>query len=659
MDPPFSGLPDSVKTSRLEDGFFFSSSFQLSDDTPNNCFLASLDFMNNHLTATPPSNLFSSLPGELYSPNGDDPVAKYLNQILLEENINEKPCMFHDAIALKDADESFSKDPPPSSNTSDPAQWTVDPSESSESSNCSLNTNNIQVLNADDHGHMFSDSEAVLLFKRGMEEANKFLPAANNFFTDLDISLNNTSRGKKHQHPDENRFEDERSSKQSAVYVEEELSEAFDQVLLSDPKFPSRVKDSQPEIVGKGMPHCDGKRRARMQQQQQQEEDTTTEAVDLQTLLLSCAQSVAINDRKSANEQLKQIWLHCSPNGDADQRLAYFLARGLEVRLTGTGTELYRSGAPKGITAFDKLKAYQVYMSTCPFKKIAIDFANKMIYMASSKAKTLHIIDFGIHYGFQWPILLQHLSNRPGGPPKLRFTGIDYPKPGFRPSELIEETGRRLAKYCERFGVPFEYNAIATRNWETIKIKDLKLARRGEEIVAVNCSFRFKDVFDEIEVMGESPRDAVLRLIRKVNPSIFVQAVVNGSYGSPFFASRFRDALYHYSSFFDIFDTLLPRDDPQRLQFEDDHFGREALNVIGCEGTERVVRPETYKQWQWRNSRAGFKLLPLNPGLMAELKKKLKAGYHKQFLLDEDGDWMVQGWKGRVLCASSCWVPAK
>ncbi|KAK2989536.1 hypothetical protein RJ640_016660, partial [Escallonia rubra] len=43
---------------------------------------------------------------------------------------------------------------------------------------------------------------------------------------------------------------------------------------------------------------------------------------------------------------------------------------------------------------------------------------------------------------------------------------------------------------------------------------------------------------------------------------------------------------------------------------------RDARNVIASEGTARIERPETYKQWQDQNLRVGFKQLPLNPGIM-------------------------------------------
>nr|GFB04176.1 scarecrow-like protein 14 [Tanacetum cinerariifolium] len=76
---------------------------------------------------------------------------------------------------------------------------------------------------------------------------------------------------------------------------------------------------------------------------------------------------------------------------------------------------------------------------------------------------------------------------------------------------------------------------------------------------------------------------------------------------------------------------------------------------LACEGTKRIERPETYKQWQARNERAGFTAVRMNKDIMKEVKAKVKIGFHKDFMVDDEGDWMVQGWKGRVIYAISSW----
>jgi hypothetical protein len=109
---------------------------------------------------------------------------------------------------------------------------------------------------------------------------------------------------------------------------------------------------------------------------------------------------------------------------------------------------------------------------------------------------------------------------------------------------------------------------------------------------------------------------------------------------------------------YDTFDVTISRENPERLMFEREFCGREAMNVIACEGLEKVERPETYKQWQARTMRAGFRQLPLDRELVNVFRSKLKESYHKDFVVDEDSRWLLQGWKGRIVYGSSCWAPA-
>uniref|UniRef100_A0A5B7AQH3 Putative scarecrow-like protein 14 n=1 Tax=Davidia involucrata TaxID=16924 RepID=A0A5B7AQH3_DAVIN len=760
MDPNLTEFYDSMNVFKFDDetGFDqspkFANDFKFKDDSVDLNFLDT-PFLPPDPNPNPNPGDFapsSSVSSELDSPDDhefSDTVLKFLNQILVEENIEEKPSMFHDPLALQAAEKSFydvlgEKYPPspnrPSlfnqsiespndsffgsssenstnssntsaSNSNDP-QWIGDSIEVKSSS--SLNQSNpveysfqsttqsslqwpLNSINNFSNGvnapvdsfvsthlaaNIFSDSQSILQFKRGMVEASKFLPSSNQLMIDSNYTLPPESKGvapkvtvkvekdergysanrlsgSKNRCREDSDLEEERSSKQSALYVEEsELSEMFDKVLLSHelkgrPPPCRAVNEELQNGASKTLPQNGQLTKSNGEKPHAKKQDNQ-KMVDLRTLLINCAQSVAADDCRTANEQLKQIRQHSSPFGDGSQRLAQIFANGLEARMAGTGSQIYKGLASKRPSAANMLKAYQLYISASPFKKISIFFANLKILELAEKATKLHIVDFGILYGFQWPILIQRLSIRPGGPPKLRITGIGFPQPGFRPAELVEETGRRLAKYCERFNVPFEYNAIA-KKWETIRIEDLKID--SNEFLAVNCLLRFRNLLDETVVVN-SPRDAVLNLVRKMNPDIFVHAILNGTYNAPFFVTRFREALFHYSAFFDLFDTNIPREDQERLMFEKEFYGREIMNIIACEGSERVERPETYKQWHIRNMRAGLRPLPLNREVMKKLKTRSKAGYHKDFMIDEDGHWMLQGWKGRILYANSCWVPA-
>ncbi|KAK6935839.1 Transcription factor GRAS [Dillenia turbinata] len=713
------------------------------DDDDNN------NILGHNFMVPPDPDPFSSLsslsPEGSSSDDGDsDTTLKFISQILLEEeDLADKPSMFYDPLALQATEKSLSdalvdKFPPPSNQA--PLYVTDSPDEkfspnfsdystNSYSSTSTSITSSIDPIyvgdveefnpgyaesQAVDHGfqaasqwplsfstngyvdssmtthfvsQVFGEDQSILQmqYRRGLEEANKFLQSSSTFIVDLEknggpkesreSTVTNTnvvikkekderehspngSRGRKnHEREEDYDLEFMRSNKQSAVYEEEteQLADMFEKLLgCTDWKYGAKceldhdlqqngaMQDAQANGVNGGANRV------------KKPSGSRNEVADLRTLLISCAQSVAADDRRTANEQLKQIRKYSSPTGDGSQRLAHYFANGIEARMGGIGTQTYTALLGKKRPAAAMLKSYQTHLAACPFKKMAYFYANHNIAKVADKATTLHIIDFGILYGIQWPILIQYLSTRPGGPPKVRITGIDIPVPGFRPAELVEETGRRLAKCCERFKVPFEYNAIA-KAWETIQIEDLNI--RSDEVVAVNTLCRFKNLLDE-SVMVENPRDTVLKLIRKINPSVFTHCIINGSYSAPFFVTRFREALFHYSAMYDMLDTTLPTENEDRMMYEKEFCGREIMNVIACEGVERVERPETYKQWQIRITRAGFKQLPLDKEKMKKFTVKVLPGYHKDFVIDVDGHWMLQGWKGRILYANSCWVPA-
>ncbi|KAI4373457.1 hypothetical protein MLD38_011582 [Melastoma candidum] len=106
-----------------------------------------------------------------------------------------------------------------------------------------------------------------------------------------------------------------------------------------------------------------------------------------------------------------------------------------------------------------------------------------------------------------------------------------------------------------------------------------------------------------------------------------------------------------------MLDLTLRADSYERQIIERELYGREILNVIACEGRKRIERPETYKQCQVRHLRAGFKPFPLDQRIMTYLRSNIYRWYHKDFIIDEDKNWMLLGWRGRIMNISSCWVP--
>ncbi|KAM3312423.1 hypothetical protein ACQJBY_032380 [Aegilops geniculata] len=472
----------------------------------------------------------------------------------------------------------------------------------------------------------FSTDIFSTAFLKGMEEAKKFLPTNSELTTtgEQDQPKEKSSRGRK-DWSDEVEADVSRTDR----LVEAGACEVFD--------F-NRMCSSMDNETG------NSNKKGRK---------SKARVIDLHTLLIHCAKAV-MDDRRRAGELLKEIQQHASPTGDATQRLAYWFAEGLEARLTGTGSQVYGTLTAKGTSAVAHSEAYQEFISACCFRNVSFLFANRAIFNAAVGRSRLHIVDYGFRYGFQWSELLRWLAARDGGPPEVRITHIDLPQPGFHPEKHMKEICHRLTDIARELGVSFKYHAILAQ-WQTVSIENLDLDLEPDEVLAVNDLYNFRTLMDESVVIGSpNPRDTVLSNISKMKPDVFVQSTVNGSYGT-FFLSRFREALFFYSALFDMLDATMPRENKLRLALERNIFGWVVLNAIAYEGKDRVERCETYKHWQVRNQRAGLRQLPLDRETVKMARDMVKNKYHKDFLIDEDHHWLLQGWKGRILLAHSTW----
>ncbi|XP_047310137.1 scarecrow-like protein 14 [Impatiens glandulifera] len=373
------------------------------------------------------------------------------------------------------------------------------------------------------------------------------------------------------------------------------------------------------------------------------------EAVDLRALLLKCMEYLLMkSDHQEAKHLLSQIQQLSSPSGNGTQRLAHYFSIGIEAHLES------KNLLNKNLSLFfdlDKLKAYKLFFAAFPLLKTSNFVAAEKIVELAEKAGTIHLIHFGDLIALHLAPIIQRLSKRPGGPPKLRITGIDLYDEGG-PNLDVKQMEHLLEKYCEKLNIPFECNGVAL-NWRTLSIDDLKM--KGGEVPVAMCFFCMHYLSDEtIWHADDSPRDDVLNLIKRINPDIFIHGTTNGTHNSPFLITRFRDALFYYSIYFDIYDTIFSIDDPDRTFYEE-LCGRHILNTIACDGLKRVDRPETYRQWNSRMLRKGFRQLPLNRQIVEKVATLVKTNYHKNFFVDESCQCMVQGWKTRVLMALSFW----
>ncbi|KAJ3687703.1 hypothetical protein LUZ61_016867 [Rhynchospora tenuis] len=617
----------------------------------------------------------------------------YIRQMLLEKDVDEKISTHEEELALLATEKAFldilreeySSPNEPLVYGSPNLKKSVVSTEN-EISNCDGKHGSIENGFGDDApscnpsltsegltSALSLESFTAQQIQKGVEEAMKFIPNIGEFFVNressdidsLDQTKTETHFAKKDERDQVSKTKKNtygngldqleiQSQKQILAYSDEAIrNEKFDEVvLLGDQKYTAedtmlrvtmqkRIRDESHRNEARPcLPTC--------------EMDQTKESVDLLSLLIQCSQAVSSNDHSLATELISKIKKHTSPFGDSSQRLAYYFVGGLEARLAGTANEIYRRRIFEKSTVNDILKAVRMYFVASPCRRALLHFPNQTILNNIPKdAQKVHIINYGIILGFQWPPFFEHFSNLKSTGPIIRITAIEVPEPGFRPRKRVELVGRRLAYYAKSFNVPFEYECIASK-WEDVTVEDLNIA--NDEVVIVNCITHSELLSDEaIAADSDSPRDIFLKTVRKIKPRMFIHGIINGSYNSTNFPTRFRSALLHFSSLFDMLDSTLPRDNPERLSIESNMLMPVALNAIACEGPCRIERPETYKQWHARKLRAGLVPLPVDSMIKKNLKDFVRKNYHQDFVIDDDIGWLLLGWKGRILYGFTTW----
>ncbi|KAF8699042.1 hypothetical protein HU200_034731 [Digitaria exilis] len=348
------------------------------------------------MEATPPSpSVFLDLPpapcidgGRHSSPEDDDLVLPYISRMLMEEDIIDKFSDRYDDpdhTAILNAQQPFAEILSNAIQTC-PCNLSQPLHTSAVGPYFDTQVPGIVFLNGTATGKVETNSlltdensvnEVSMAFFKGMEEANKFLPIRADSET-----IDSCSWKKRFGRVDEVGRSTKRMAAPLQTESEEEVDarEMLDRLMLNGYN-PSLATIQEPPHVVKGT----GKT-----------PQPGTHTVDLHTMLIRCAEAVATDDRRGAADLLERIKCHSSPTGDSMQRLAYCFAKGLEARLAGTGSQIYRSLMAKRASMVCILTAYQFYMDSCCFLPVKHLFSNKTIYNAVAGRKKLHIVHYGI-----------------------------------------------------------------------------------------------------------------------------------------------------------------------------------------------------------------------------------------------------------------------
>ncbi|WVZ54733.1 hypothetical protein U9M48_005487 [Paspalum notatum var. saurae] len=389
---------------------------------------------------------------------------------------------------------------------------------------------------------------------------------------------------------------------------------------------------------------------AKERKAEQRRRQRDEEGLHLLTLLLQCAESVNSDNLDDAHQTLLSIAELATPFGTSTQRVAAYFAEAMSARLVSSCLGLY-SPLPPGTPAAARLHArvaaaFQVFNGISPFVKFSHFTANQAIQEAFEREDRVHIIDLDIMQGLQWPGLFHILASRPGGPPRVRLTGLGASL------EALEATGRRLSDFADTLGLPFEFCAVPEKAGNVDPERLLGGGGGGTRREAVAVHWLHHSLYD---VTGSDSN--TLWLIQRLAPKV-VTMVEQDLRHSGSFLARFVEAIHYYSALFDSLDASYGEDSAERHVVEQQLLSREIRNVLAVGGPSRAggVR---FGSWREKLAQSGFRAASLAGGAAAQAALLLGMFPSDGYTLLEENGALKLGWKDLCLLTASAWRPVQ
>ncbi|CAG7861225.1 unnamed protein product [Brassica rapa] len=375
----------------------------------------------------------------------------------------------------------------------------------------------------------------------------------------------------------------------------------------------------------------------------------TQRDLELVNLLTGCLEAIRTRNIAAINHFIARSGELASPRGTTPMtRLIAYYTEALALRVARMWPHIFHITPPRDFED-ESANALRFLNQVTPIPKFIHYTANSMLLRAFQGKERVHIIDFDIKQGLQWPSFFQSLASRPNPPRHVRITGVGESK------HELNETGDRLHGFAEAMHLQFEFHPVVDR------LEDVRLwmlhVKEGEA-VAVNCvSQMHKTLYDGT---GAAVRDFA-GLVRSTNPVAVVIAEQEAEHNSTQLETRVFNSLKYYSAVFDVMHKRLGADSLMRVKIEEVLFGREIRNIVACEGSHRQERHVGFGEWRRMMEQLGFRSLGVSEREVLQSKMLLRMygnGDEELFNVersDEDGGGVTLRWLDQPLYTVSAW----
>ncbi|CAN8245331.1 unnamed protein product [Cochlearia groenlandica] len=374
---------------------------------------------------------------------------------------------------------------------------------------------------------------------------------------------------------------------------------------------------------------------------------------ELINLLTGCLEAIRTRNIAAISHFIARTGDLASPRGRTPMtRLISYYIEALALRVARMWPHVFHIAPPREFerTIEDESgNALRFLNQVTPIPKFIHFTANEMLLRAFEGKERVHVIDFDIKQGLQWPSFFQSLASRSNPPRHVRITGIGESK------LELNETGDRLHGFAEAMNLRFEFHPVVDR------LEDVRLwmlhVKEGES-VAVNCVSQMHRTLHD--GTGSAIRD-LAGLIRSTNPIALVIAEQEAEHDSMQLETRVCNSLKYYSAIFDAIHANLGAESLMRFKIEEMLFGREIRNIVACEGSHRQERHVGFRNWRRMMENLGFRSLGVTEREVLQSKMLIRmygsgdGGFYNVERSDEDGGVTLR-WSEQPLYTVSAWA---
>ncbi|MFS7917413.1 putative transcription factor GRAS family [Helianthus anomalus] len=391
-------------------------------------------------------------------------------------------------------------------------------------------------------------------------------------------------------------------------------------------------------------------------------------SIHLRQLLFTAAQLISRSDLSAAHRLISILSSNSSAYGDSSERLVHSFTKALSLRLHHHHQHhpiFHKFNPPKSFMMtprcnidiysdqYDSIlqSSYLSLNQITPFIRFSQFTANQAILELIDHQQNIHIIDFDIIHGVQWPPLMQAIANH-HPPPSLRLsaTGTNL--------NILRQTGDRLSKFAHSLALKFTFHPLLLPNTnnQTLIVDHLihhlsAVLLLPTETLAVNF-----DLYLHRHLNNRNKLLLLLRKIKSMNPKVVTLSEKEAYHNNPIFLSRFTEAMNYYTAVFESLEATLPPNSGERVEVEQVWFGREIADIVAEEGDCRKERHERFRSWDVMMVSAGFRKVPLSSYALSQARLLLRLHYPCEgYNLEVVDDSFFLGWGDQSLFSVSSW----